>query len=43
MRPEDAQAAVRAVFTTLRETVTAGEFKDVISQLPEEFSELVES
>ena len=41
--PEDARAAVRAVFTTLREAVTGGEFKDVMSQLPEEFSQLVES
>jgi hypothetical protein len=31
------------VFTTLREAVTGGEFKDVMSQLPEESSELVES
>jgi uncharacterized protein (DUF2267 family) len=41
--PEEAGAAVRAVFTTLREAVTGGEFKDVMSQLPQEFSELVES
>jgi uncharacterized protein (DUF2267 family) len=41
--PEDARAAVRAVFTTLREGVTGGEFKDVMSQLPKEFSQLVES
>jgi uncharacterized protein (DUF2267 family) len=41
--PEDARAAVRAVFTTLRDAVTAGEFNDVMSQLPGEFSQLVES
>jgi uncharacterized protein (DUF2267 family) len=33
---------VRAVFTTLREAVTGGEFDDVMSQLPKEFLEVVE-
>jgi uncharacterized protein (DUF2267 family) len=38
--PDTARQAVRAVFTTVREAVTEGEFKDVMSQLPSEFSEL---
>jgi uncharacterized protein (DUF2267 family) len=41
--PEEARTAVRAVFSTLRLAVTGGEFKDMMSQLPEEFSQLVES
>jgi uncharacterized protein (DUF2267 family) len=41
--PERAREAVRAVFKTLREAVTGGEFKDVMSQLPSEFSELVDA
>jgi uncharacterized protein (DUF2267 family) len=41
--PEEARTAVRAVFAALRLAVTGGEFKDVMSQLPQEFSELVES
>lgn len=41
--PEDARAAVGAVFKTLRDAVTGGEFKDVMSQLPEEFSQLLGS
>jgi uncharacterized protein (DUF2267 family) len=40
--PEEAQKAAKAVFSTLREAVTGGEFKDIMSQLPKEFSELVE-
>jgi uncharacterized protein (DUF2267 family) len=41
--PEDARAGARAVFTTLRDAVTSGEFQDVMSQLPQEFSQLLES
>ena len=40
VRPEEAREATRAVFATLREAVSGGEFKDVMSQLPDEFSEL---
>jgi uncharacterized protein (DUF2267 family) len=38
----DAEAALVAVLSTLREAVTPGEFDDVLSQLGEEFAELVE-
>jgi uncharacterized protein (DUF2267 family) len=41
--PEEARTAVRAVFSTLRLAVTGGEFKDMMSQLPDEFSQLVDS
>jgi uncharacterized protein (DUF2267 family) len=41
--PDEARKAARAVFMTLRDAVTAGEFKDVMSQLPDEFSELTGS
>ncbi len=34
---------MRAVFKALREAVTGGEFKDVMCQLPSEFSEPLES
>jgi uncharacterized protein (DUF2267 family) len=37
-----ARNAVRAVFTTLREAVTGGEFDDIMSQLPQDFNDLVE-
>jgi uncharacterized protein (DUF2267 family) len=37
-----ARTGVRAVFTTVREAVTGGEFDDVMSQLPREFRDLVE-
>jgi uncharacterized protein (DUF2267 family) len=33
---------IRAVFATMREAVTSGEFDDVLAQLPREFAELVE-
>lgn len=33
---------IRAVFTTLREAITGGEFDDVLTQLPREFAELAE-
>lgn len=36
-----ARNAARAVFTTLREAVTGGEFDDIRSQLPEDFNDLV--
>lgn len=36
----EAREATRAVFTTLREAVTGGEFNDVMSQLPGEFAAL---
>jgi uncharacterized protein (DUF2267 family) len=39
--PEEAEAGVRAVFSVLRLAVTTGEFRDAMSQLPKEFSELV--
>ena len=32
---------MRAVFDVLRLAVTTGEFRDTMSQLPQEFSELV--
>lgn len=35
-----AERAVDALFTTLREAVTPGEFDDVISQLPSDFHRL---
>jgi uncharacterized protein (DUF2267 family) len=38
----EAEAALIAVLTTLREAVTSGEFDDVVSQLGEEFAQLVE-
>lgn len=41
--PEEAERAVRAVFSTLRLAVTGGELKDMMSQLPKEFAELVRS
>jgi uncharacterized protein (DUF2267 family) len=37
-----AQQGVRAVFTTLREAVTRGEFDDVLSQLQQEFTDVIE-
>lgn len=37
-----AKAGVRAVFDTLREAVTPGEYDDVISQLPAELWEVAE-
>jgi uncharacterized protein (DUF2267 family) len=39
---ETAREGVRAVFLTLAEAVTGGQFRDVMSQLPREFRELVE-
>lgn len=39
--PQDAERATQAVLATVREAVSGGEFDDVMSQLPDEFSELV--
>jgi uncharacterized protein (DUF2267 family) len=41
--PEEARRAVKAVFATLHKAITTGEFKDMLSQLPDEYLELVES
>jgi uncharacterized protein (DUF2267 family) len=38
----DAQRGARAVMTTLRHATTAGEFEDVLAQLPDEFRSLVD-
>ncbi|WP_036375619.1 DUF2267 domain-containing protein [Micromonospora sp. ATCC 39149] len=37
-----AREAVRAVFTTLREAVTGGEFDDIVVQLPRDYRDMVE-
>ncbi|MEH0933150.1 DUF2267 domain-containing protein [Micromonospora sp. CPCC 205558] len=37
-----ARDASRAVFTTLREAITGGEFDDVVTQLPRDYRGLVE-
>lgn len=37
-----ARAAIRAVFVTLREAVSGGEFDDVVTQLPRDYRDLVE-
>jgi uncharacterized protein (DUF2267 family) len=39
---EAARAGVRAVFQTLREAVTGDEFKDVLAQLPREYTALLD-
>jgi uncharacterized protein (DUF2267 family) len=41
--PEEARVGTEAVFTTLREAVTRGEFRQAMSQLPDEFYQLVRS
>jgi uncharacterized protein (DUF2267 family) len=38
---DEAERAIAAVFATLSEAVTGGEFDDVLSQLPKEYRELV--
>lgn len=43
MPPDEAREGARAVFATLHEAVSGGEFSDVMSQLPNEFAELVEA
>jgi uncharacterized protein (DUF2267 family) len=40
---EQARAAVAAVFATLRDAVTPGEFEDVLAQLPKEYREVLDS
>jgi uncharacterized protein (DUF2267 family) len=40
---EDAERGVVAVFATLREAVTRGEFDDVLSQLPDQYRRLIPS
>jgi uncharacterized protein (DUF2267 family) len=40
---EDAERGVVAVFATLREAVTPGEFDDVLSQLPDQYRRLIPS
>ncbi|MGB2569986.1 DUF2267 domain-containing protein [Micromonospora citrea] len=37
-----ARDAVRAVFTTLREAVSGGEFDDMVGQFPRDYREMVE-
>ncbi|MEU2616061.1 DUF2267 domain-containing protein [Micromonospora sp. NPDC007271] len=37
-----ARGAVRAVFTTLREAVSSGEFDDVVVQMPRDYRDMVE-
>jgi uncharacterized protein (DUF2267 family) len=39
--PDQARTGAAAVLTTVREAVTPGEFDDVLSQLPQEYRELV--
>jgi uncharacterized protein (DUF2267 family) len=39
--PNEARTGAAAVLTTVREAVTPGEFDDVLSQLPQEYRELV--
>jgi uncharacterized protein (DUF2267 family) len=41
VRPDEARAAAAAVLITVREAVSPGEFDDVLSQLPQEYRELV--
>jgi len=37
-----AKRAVRAVFATLREAISSGEFDDIMGQLPKDFADIVE-
>ncbi|MBO4208567.1 DUF2267 domain-containing protein [Micromonospora echinofusca] len=39
---QQARDGVRAVFTTVREAVTGGEFDDLMAQLPRDYREMVE-
>jgi uncharacterized protein (DUF2267 family) len=38
---EEARTGAAAVLTTVREAVTRGEFEDIVSQLPQDYRELV--
>lgn len=39
--PEQARDRVRAVFATIREAVTLGEFREVLEQLDPEYADLL--
>jgi uncharacterized protein (DUF2267 family) len=39
--PDEARTGAVAVLVTVREAVTSGEFHDILSQLPQEYRELV--
>jgi uncharacterized protein (DUF2267 family) len=39
--PEKARELVRAVFGTIREAVSPGEFRDVLEQLDSEYADLL--
>ncbi|BCL17073.1 DUF2267 domain-containing protein [Micromonospora sagamiensis] len=41
--PVATRAGIRAVFTTLREAISGGEFDDVAAQLPRDYRDLVEA
>jgi uncharacterized protein (DUF2267 family) len=41
MSPGEARARIRAVFATLREAVTRGEFEDVLEELDPEYADLL--
>jgi uncharacterized protein (DUF2267 family) len=40
---DEAERGARAVMTTLRQALNAGEFKDMMAQLPKEYSGLVDA
>jgi uncharacterized protein (DUF2267 family) len=39
--PDEARTRIRAVFATLREAVTRGEFEDVLAQLDPDYADLL--
>jgi uncharacterized protein (DUF2267 family) len=41
VEPDEARTRIRAVFATLREAVTRGEFQDVLEQLDPEYADLL--
>lgn len=41
LEPEEARTRVRAVFSTLREAVSWGEFQDVFEQLDPEYADFL--
>jgi len=41
--PEEARDRVRAVFGTIREAITLGEFRDILEQLDPEYADLLAS